>query len=297
MNPAPIDLLQFARLEESRQARSVARIADEFEEIAGGTMCFGGVGSWANQAMGLGMDRPVSPDEIERLIAYYESRGVEPKVELCPFAHESFVRGLAERGFVIRDFENVLALDLSAWSAPPLPEGVQVRLVDPADEREVATYQSITRAGFAPAEPDLFARLERRMIGLSGVRSYVAWIAGQPAAAGAGEVAPPCAALFGLTTLEPFRRRGCQRALMIARLRAAQRRVADTPRSTPVPTLRRDEMRCAWASRWHSPRPSSPARGRGFRRRRRTPIAPWGNPADATMSRAHQIDPEKVERC
>ena len=217
-----MDLLEFARLEESRQAHSVARIADEFEEIAAGTMCFGGVGSWTTQAMGMGMNAPVSPGEIDRLVAYYESRGVEPKVELCPFAHESLVRGLADRGFVIRDFENVLVLDLSAWSAPPLPDGVQVRLVDPADEREVATYQSITRAGFAPAEPDLFARLERRMIGLSGVRSYVARVAGEPAAAGAGEVSPPCGALFGLTTLEAFRRRGCQRALMIARLRAAQ---------------------------------------------------------------------------
>ena len=217
-----MDLLEFARLEESRQAQSVARIADEFEPIAGGTMCFGGIGSWANQAMGLGMDGPVAPEDVDRLIAYYESRGVEPKVELCPFAHDSLVRALADRGFVLREFENVLVLDLRGWLAPSIAPDVETVEVDPRDERQVVTYQSITRAGFAPAEPELFARLERRMIGLPVVRAFIALVEGEPASAAASEVAPPCGALFGLTTLEQFRRRGCQRALMVARLRAAK---------------------------------------------------------------------------
>jgi GNAT superfamily N-acetyltransferase len=81
---------------------------------------------------------------------------------------------------------------------------------------------SITRAGFAPPDPDLFARLELRMLEAPGTRSFMAVVDDEPAAAGSCEVAPPCAALFGLTTLDRFRRRGCQRALMIARLRAAQ---------------------------------------------------------------------------
>src|SRR5687768_78565 len=209
MSRAPIDLADFARMEESRQAQSVARIADEYEPIAGGTMCFGGVGSWANQAMGLGMDGPASTEDIDRLIAYYESRGVEPKVELCPFADESLIRALADRNFVLREFETVQAIDLRDWSPPPTAPEVQVIQVDPSNDEQVATYQSITRAGFAPAEPDLFARLERRMIGLPGLRAFIARVDGEPASAGAGEVAPPCGALFGLTTLEKFRRRGC----------------------------------------------------------------------------------------
>jgi GNAT superfamily N-acetyltransferase len=222
MSAAPIDLLDFARLEESRQAQSVARIADEFESISGGTMCFGGVGSWVNQAMGLGMDCPVAGEDVERLIAFYESRGVEPKVELCPFAHDSFVRGLSQRGFVIREFENVLALELRTASLPPMPDGVEVIVMDPSDQAQLATYMSITRAGFSPPDPDLFARLERRMLARAETRSFLAVIDGVPAAAGSCEVSAPCAGLFGLTTLERFRRRGCQRALMIARLRAAQ---------------------------------------------------------------------------
>ena len=220
--PEPLDIHEFARFEESRQARSVARIADEFEEIAGGTMCFGGVGSWVNQAMGLGMDGPVAGEDVDRLIAFYESRRVEPKVELCPFAHESFVRGLSQRGFVIREFENVLALELDHASLPPMSEGVEVAWIDPSNEARLATYMSITRDGFSPPDPDLFARLERRMLRAPDTKSFMAIVDGEPAAAGSCEVTPPCAALFGLTTLERLRRRGCQRALMIARLRAAQ---------------------------------------------------------------------------
>ncbi len=221
MPPDPIDLLDFARLEESRQAYSVARIADEFEPIAGGTMCFGGAGSWANQAMGMGMNGPVLPADLDRLIAYYEPRGVEAKVELCPFADVSLVRGLAERGFVVREFENVLALGLRNAELSPVPVGIEIQRVDPSDEQRVQIYLSITRDGFAPTNPEQYARLERRMLRAPGTLSFMALIDGEPAAAGSCEVAPPCAALFGLTTLARFRRRGCQRALMIVRLRAA----------------------------------------------------------------------------
>jgi hypothetical protein len=210
--------MEFARLEESRQARSVAQIADEYEQVAGGTMCFGGIGSWANQAMGLGMSEPVEISEIDRLIEFYQTRGVEPKIELCPFADETLVRGLAQRGFVLREFENVLALDLAEARLSSIPGGIEIVRVAADDQARAEVYMSITRQGFAPENPEQFARLERKMLAAAGSASFLALIDGEPAAAGSCEITPPCAALFGLTTLERFR----QRALMIARLRAAQ---------------------------------------------------------------------------
>ena len=52
---------------------------------------------FVNQAMGLGFDGPVSNDDLNRLVEFFTSRGVEPKVELCPLADESLVKGLAAR--------------------------------------------------------------------------------------------------------------------------------------------------------------------------------------------------------
>src|SRR4051812_1780931 len=91
-----LDIAEVARLEELRQALGVATIADLSEPIAGGLMCFSGIGSRANQAMGLGMNGPIDVAEIDRLIGFYEGRGVEPRIEVCPLADESLVRGLAD---------------------------------------------------------------------------------------------------------------------------------------------------------------------------------------------------------
>src|SRR5437870_968502 len=60
-----LDIHEVARMEESRQAHSVAAISDLAEPIGGGLMCFAGAGSFANQAMGVGMDRPVDASEID----------------------------------------------------------------------------------------------------------------------------------------------------------------------------------------------------------------------------------------
>ena len=217
-----MDLAEIAQLAEARQARSVAVLADEAEPIAGGIMCFAGVGSWANQAMGLGMNGPVEPAEIDRLVRFYESRGVEPKIELCPFAHETLVRGLAERSFVLREFENVLALDLR--SVPPLPEmprGIEIVPLDPADERLADSYITIMLEGVAPADPQQLTRSLRRMFNAPGYHGFLAMIDGEVAATGTCHIDGPSAALVGVATLDRFRRRGCQQAMMIHRLRLA----------------------------------------------------------------------------
>ncbi len=108
----PITPIDVARLEERRKAVAVSEIALEAEPIMGGWMCYSAPGGWENQALGLGLDGPVTGADADRLVAYYVSRGVEPKVELCPFADESLTRELSARGFTVREFDNVLFLDL-----------------------------------------------------------------------------------------------------------------------------------------------------------------------------------------
>ena len=66
------------------------------------------------------------------------SRGIEPKVELTQFAPRSFLRRLADRGFVLQEFENTLVLPLRGLPAPrtllPVgwPEGVRIEVQDEA---------------------------------------------------------------------------------------------------------------------------------------------------------------------
>ncbi|HEV7280645.1 MAG TPA: GNAT family N-acetyltransferase [Pirellulaceae bacterium] len=218
----PLDVAEFARMEERRQAAGVSCVADEWEEIAGGRICFAGVGSWANQAMGLGMEGPVAEADLDRLVDFFESRGVEPRIEVCPLAHPSLVEGLAARRFLLREFETVLAFDLERQPLPPLPAGVRMRAVDPAAEEERSLYSSILREGFAPPDAAMAERMERRYLVAPGVKALLAEVDGEAAGAGTVDASPPCAMLFGAATREGFRRRGVQTALMIARLELAR---------------------------------------------------------------------------
>ena len=223
--------VEIARLEEARQAAGTADVAAEAVPIAGGSMCFSGPGSWSNQAAGLGLDGPVSGEDLDRLVDFYVSRGTEPRIEVCPFVDSTLVRGLAERGFELREFENVLAReigpdeDLQAIHPRGWPAGLEIREVDGADEAAVATFVDVSTSGFRPAGQPVDARLDaimRRMFELSRVRAFLAELDGVAAGGGAMESGTNVAALFGTSVLPAFRRRGLQVALMLRRLEAVR---------------------------------------------------------------------------
>jgi len=218
----PLNIAELALLEESRQARAVAAIASVTEPLAGGLLCFEGPGAHCNQAVALGMSGPVSGPDLDHLCHFYEARGFQPQIELCPYAHESLVRGLALRNFVIKDFETVLARDMGLPPPPPLDPQIQITQLNPDDETQLETFLKIVVDGFGVPSIDSFRKLARKALHYPNTFAYLASIDGIPAAGGSCELSAPCGALFGMTTVEKFRNRGLQRALMITRLNAAQ---------------------------------------------------------------------------
>jgi len=228
-----LSYLEIARLEEHRQAVATAEVADVSEEIAGGSMSFGGRGSWANQACGLGLAGPVSDAELDRLVDFYASRGVEPKIELCVFAHPTLVHGLAARGFQLREFENVLANYLDAgvgfradWPYPPA-SGLAIRRVEAGDAELVRTYVEVSTSGFRPLDqpvPEVLDKSVRRIVEHDRNDVYVAYLDGEPAGGGALETLEGVSALSGTSVLSAYRRRGIQASLIVRRLERARER-------------------------------------------------------------------------
>src|SRR3954470_22859817 len=149
-----LNISELAVLEESRQAKVVAAVADTVEPLAGGLLSFTGPGSYSNQAVNLGMTGPVAGPELDHLCHFYESRGFQPQIELCPHAHESLIRGLAIRNFVIKDFETVLARDMTVPIDAQIAE-VQVAQVDPKDDAQVETLLTIVADGFTVANREI----------------------------------------------------------------------------------------------------------------------------------------------
>ncbi len=224
--------IEVARIEEARAAAMLAGSAREVRPWAGGTMGFSEPGSWQNQVMGAGLDVSVSDAELDAMVEFYESRGVEARLELCPFADESLVAGLAARGFTLREFQNVLSCELTSEPpAPPLgwPEGVEVRAVDPADASELDELITVSMSGFVPPSEPIPAPLReaaRRLLSSPRMVGFLARIDGRAVGGGSVDIGQGGAALVGTSVFSEARRRGIQQALIVARLAAARERGA-----------------------------------------------------------------------
>lgn len=235
-----LDLAELAKIEERRLSLGLASVAMEHRWLpGGGILARGEPGTWINTSAGLGFaagGAPVTDEDLNALVAWFDETKAEARTEVCPFAHPSLVQGLAARGFVLHAFENVFfreLVDAPAIAAPsPLGEGIRVQTVDVQEDGLVWEYAAAVSRGFVP--PDQQPRAEDvalwvRCLRQPAVRAFAAWADGRVVGGGAMEIpldatepgAKRAAALFGLSVLPQYRRRGVQQALIAARLAAA----------------------------------------------------------------------------
>lgn len=225
--------VDIARLVERKQAAAVAELARESRPLAEGWMAFGGPGAYVNKACGFGFDRPPTEPELDELVTFFTSRGVEPRVELSPFAPPSLLASLAQRGFVLQRFGNVLARkipqgdDLRALLPQGWPAGLTIERVDPKDAAAVREHIEISESGFL-AEGELLPQ-EFLEVGLKAVQrpsqdAFVARLGGEAVAAGGCESSEGATVLFGTTVKPAWRGRGIQQALIVARLERGRER-------------------------------------------------------------------------
>ncbi|HSP78091.1 MAG TPA: GNAT family N-acetyltransferase, partial [Myxococcaceae bacterium] len=168
-----------------------------------------------------------------RLVHFFESRGVEPKVELSPFVAPRLLAGLAARGFVLSELENVLVRRLPLEEELRLalphgwPAGVDVERVDLTDEAAVREYVEVSGSGFLPEGermPEVFLEAGFKAARMPGYDGFVARFGREVAGAGGCESGDGLTMLFGTSVKPAFRRRGIQQALIAARLRRARER-------------------------------------------------------------------------
>jgi len=223
-----ISLGELARAEELRQAAGVRETSPEAAACAGGVMARSAPGVWTNYCVGAGFAGEVTAQDIAGLVDYYASKGIEPRIEVCPFADESLVARTREAGFVIRLFELVLyrPLDPAAPVTPvhAAPAGLRIGAINPEDAAEVGEFVRVSTTGFMPGLdpiPEAFKDAVRNTVRHPRTLAVAAWLDGAMVGCGAMEMALPVAGLFGLTVQEGFRRRGIQQAMLAWRLNHA----------------------------------------------------------------------------
>jgi GNAT superfamily N-acetyltransferase len=195
----------------------------------------------------------VEDQEIDEMVDFYVSRGVEPRVELSPFAHPSLIEGLGKRGFVVREFEHVLARelpageDLEAQLPFGRPAGLELTIVDKSDAQAIDRAVEATLRGFFPDGdlPEAMVEACRTTLVLDSTLTFAATIDGVLAAAGSLSCTSPAASLMGVSTAPQFRGRGIQQALIAARLAVARERgcVLTTIGSRPGMSTERNAIR------------------------------------------------------
>lgn len=217
---------EIAKLEEARIALAISELAGAYLEVGGGFACYGGSpDSWLNLVVGVAMSGAVTEEELDEIVGFYDERGVDPKIEVCPFADLSLPRGMGARGFYLTEFETVLCRPLAGAPRSPLPADVVLEQIDPGDPTQLETFLSVHLACFAPdggAKAAAMAEAARRMANHPRTTIWLVRVDGAVAGAGGLETLDTLATLIAGGILEPFRRRGLQSALIDHRCRVAR---------------------------------------------------------------------------
>jgi len=201
-------------------------------EVAGGCAIFAGVDSPLTQAVGLGLNGPVSEQEIGALEAFFRSRGARVSVDLCPLADPGLLAALAERGYGATEFNNVLVKRLGGTEIVLTP---RVRRAVPG-ERDLWSHTVGT--GFFEQRELTTEEMDvgRAIFAMPGAMCYLAMSeSGEPAGGGALAIREGLATLFADSTVAPFRRGGLHREIIAARLNEAVARDCDLATATTLP--------------------------------------------------------------
>lgn len=192
------------------------------EQICGGHMIFAGLGSPIGRATGVGLDRPFTLDDLNRVEQFYREHKAPAQVDLCPLHDAAIFEMFKERGYRIAELNNVLYRKLEAEEIfPPSPAGCEIRRSRP--EEADASGAIVESAFFPDGAPEAFRGLIAPFYQMERALAFVASVKGRLVACGTGLVIPEhrVFALCGAGTLAEFRGRGLQTALLRARMAAA----------------------------------------------------------------------------
>ncbi len=205
-----------ARMMKAMNAESVSAV----ERIAGGYAVYCGADSPVTQAVGLGLNGPVSREEFDRLEEFYFSRNEAVRVETCPMADASLLEHYKERGYHVSEFSNVMVRGMAGDERWKAVEGVEVRR---AGVGEMDLWTLTVAQGFAehfPVTAELLSVMKLFAMG-KNAECYLARVDGHVAGGATLALREKVAGMFGASTLPDFRRRGVQTALLQARLQRA----------------------------------------------------------------------------
>ncbi len=227
----PLLSLELAREIETAEAEAAIACAERMqglaegaavEAVAGGYAIYCGANSPITQAVGLGLNGPVSKEEFDRLEEFYFSRKEPVRVETCPLADGTLIEHYRERGYHVNEFSNVMVRPVEKTGRAAIPEGIEIQRVT---DGEIDLWTLTVAQGFAehfPVRQELLDVMRRFASG-KNTECYLARFDGKVVGGATLAARGRIAGLFGASTLPAYRKHGVQTALLEKRMaRAAE---------------------------------------------------------------------------
>jgi GNAT superfamily N-acetyltransferase len=197
-------------------------------DVAGGRAIFTGASFFSNRAMGMGLQGPVSREDVERVEAFFAEHGVPSEIEVASMVDRSLLRLLSQRGYGLIRFRNIYVQALhthdTRGAAPASsPLAVEIHEVDASTTPD---WSRTLLDGFGythDADRDRVEIWNRMLRSRPEATAFMAVIDGEPVGSASVMLLDATAVLGGAATLPAFRRQGVQRALIEARLALAAR--------------------------------------------------------------------------
>jgi len=188
--------------------------------VAGGYAIYCGANSPVTQAVGLGLNGPVSKEEFDNLEQFYFSRNEPVRVETCPLADMTLIEHYRERGYGVTEFSNVMVRPVEKPAITGDSVGIDVQK---AGASELDLWVLTVAQGFAEHFPVTQELLDIMRMFASGktTECYLARIDGKVVGGATVAIRGRIAGLFGASTLPPYRKRGVQTALLHRRMQRA----------------------------------------------------------------------------
>jgi GNAT superfamily N-acetyltransferase len=231
--------LERAEAETNREAvYAAARVRPESAAAAapfmGGWAMFDGPASPITQCFALGLEGPVSAAELNAVEEFFRSRGAPCTIELCPHAHPSLMALLGARGYRVLDYSNVLFRPLPAQVEESALPGVAIRRVKAG---EAVAYARATLRGFFGdvTPPGMESLLAGAFVNIRASETFAALVDGEIAGGGAVSFLGGVANCYGDATLEKYRGRRIQSALIATRLAAGVQAGLNLAMATTMP--------------------------------------------------------------
>lgn len=216
-------------------------------EIGGGAACFSGYDSFLSQVIGWGFNTDISnpKDDLLQIEQFYlQKQHQQVDIELCPFVDASVIPLLASRGYLVTEVNQISVLDMALIENHSHPSDEHIIITD-----NIKAFADCVSKGFNCSH--LKHHFENYAL-CDSIYAFAALVNDQMIAGATCAIDDDICDLGVTSTLEAFRGRGLQKALLRTRLSFAMKKgvkiatVTTEPGSISDANIQKIGFRCAY---------------------------------------------------